>query len=148
MKDKIDGVIWIDTDPEDDINYIEGLPPLERHYAVKYSLRYAIPSMLSALQRLYESIEALQDVNLLVGIIEKYEMFSPKTEKTRQLRLDIYAGMREEDGIYEDLGLSKPTWADYADFLAGEKGITGYKGKPYKAQTLRKIKTRGDKSLL
>lgn len=144
MKDKFDGVIRVDVDPEDDINYIENyiraLPPESRRIAYKLwwrSTKQSWELMGYALDKIIKNLQ---------------EMRHPKWPKTEKGWLEwktICEYMQRLDNEYAemDLDLKKPRLADYADYLF-TCGYHGNNGKPYGDQILREIKKAGDEGYL
>lgn len=148
MTKKYDGTIKITIDPEDDLEHIQKLPYEER----KYALKYLFKSFENNLKLLQYSIDefgkALLGANHIhiPSVREGLEVLFrknknplwPKEEKGWQKWRKVKNAMDDLDKKYKKLDIRKPTYKEYADFLA-EKGLFGYKGKPYDERILREI---------
>jgi len=75
------------------------------------------------------------------------ERLWPKTEQGRLRWKSIFLDMCRLDKMYSE-DLRKPTYKDYADFLAGSKKRYGSKGKPLSERILREIRRAGKEGYL
>lgn len=157
MTDNRDGIIRIETNPEDDINYIQGLPPEERKYALKYwskSFKKDLKLMFYSIDEFGKAI--LEANGIHIPSVEKgFEILFrkkknplwPKTEKGKLEWKSIYADMCSLDRMYAK-EFRKPTNKDYADFLSGKKKKFGYKGKSYSDRILQEVKRAAEEGFL